>query len=60
MRRIDVKEKARTRELRVLQQWKEEDIFQKSIANREGNPPFVFYEGPPTDAPYWACAWSGH
>lgn len=48
MRRIDVKEKARTRELRVLQQWKEQDTFRKSVENREGKPSFVFYEGPPT------------
>ncbi|MEF2248734.1 MULTISPECIES: isoleucine--tRNA ligase [unclassified Paenibacillus] len=48
MRRVDVKEPARSRELRVLQQWKEQDTFKQSIANREGKPNFVFYEGPPT------------
>ncbi|WP_068776778.1 isoleucine--tRNA ligase [Paenibacillus sp. FJAT-26967] len=48
MRQVDVKEKARMRELRVLQQWKENDTFRKSIENREGKPNFVFYEGPPT------------
>ncbi|WP_442603168.1 isoleucine--tRNA ligase [Paenibacillus sp. KN14-4R] len=48
MRKVDVKEKARTRELRVLQQWKQEDTFRKSIDNRAGKPNFVFYEGPPT------------
>jgi isoleucyl-tRNA synthetase len=48
MRKVDVKEKARTRELRVLEQWKQNDTFRKSIENREGNPNFVFYEGPPT------------
>ncbi|HEY0828264.1 MAG TPA: isoleucine--tRNA ligase, partial [Bacilli bacterium] len=48
MRKIDVKEKARTRELRILEQWKEQDTFRKSIESREGKPSFVFYEGPPT------------
>ncbi len=28
--------------------WKEADIFEKSIESREGNPHFVFYEGPPS------------
>ncbi|MGO4498379.1 isoleucine--tRNA ligase [Paenibacillus sp. 2RAB27] len=48
MRKVDVKEKARSRELRVLEQWKQNDTFRKSIENREGQPNFVFYEGPPT------------
>ncbi|MBB6673202.1 isoleucine--tRNA ligase [Cohnella nanjingensis] len=48
MRRVDVKEKARSRELRVLEQWKKEDTFRRSIENRAGRPNFVFYEGPPT------------
>ncbi|WP_138751903.1 isoleucine--tRNA ligase [Paenibacillus sinopodophylli] len=48
MQRVDVKERARTREMRVLNQWKTEDTFKKSISNREGKPNFVFYEGPPT------------
>ncbi len=32
----------------VLAGWKSEDIFKKSLKNREGSPEFVFYEGPPT------------
>ncbi|MGG4141719.1 isoleucine--tRNA ligase [Paenibacillus algorifonticola] len=48
MQRVDVKEKARSRELRVLKQWADNDTFKKSIENREGKPNFVFYEGPPT------------
>ncbi len=48
MRKVDVKEKARDRELRVLNQWKQDDTFRKSIDNRVGKPNFVFYEGPPT------------
>ncbi|MFD0695592.1 isoleucine--tRNA ligase [Paenibacillus sp. GCM10027628] len=48
MRKVDVKEKARTRELRVLEQWRRSDTFRQSIENRKGGPNFVFYEGPPT------------
>ncbi|MDR6551826.1 isoleucine--tRNA ligase [Paenibacillus qinlingensis] len=48
MRKVDVKEMARNRELRVLEQWKRNDTFRKSIENRENKPNFVFYEGPPT------------
>ncbi|WP_426454354.1 isoleucine--tRNA ligase [Paenibacillus sp. S-38] len=48
MRQVDVKEKARTRELRILEQWKQRGTFQSSIDNRLGRPNFVFYEGPPT------------
>ncbi len=32
----------------VLDFWKDEQIFEKSIAIREGNEPFVFFEGPPS------------
>ncbi|MEH0157242.1 isoleucine--tRNA ligase [Limibacter armeniacum] len=32
----------------VRQFWETNDIFQKSITSREGNPSFVFYEGPPS------------
>ena len=32
----------------VLEQWKEHDVFHKSISERSGYPPFVFYEGPPS------------
>jgi isoleucyl-tRNA synthetase len=32
----------------VLDLWKREEIFRKSVDTREGNPPFVFYEGPPS------------
>lgn len=28
--------------------WKENDIFDKSLTQRAGDPEFVFYEGPPT------------
>lgn len=32
----------------ILSFWEENDIFDKSLKNREGNKPFVFYEGPPS------------
>jgi isoleucyl-tRNA synthetase len=35
-------------EQRVLERWRERDVFHESIRRREGAPPFVFYEGPPT------------
>lgn len=35
-------------EQEILAYWKEEGIFEKSISSREGNPSFVFYEGPPS------------
>ncbi len=28
--------------------WKAHQVFEKSLKNREGNTPFVFYEGPPS------------
>ena len=35
-------------EEQVLARWRERDVFRASVRNREGGPPFVFYEGPPT------------
>lgn len=32
----------------VLAEWKKDDIFHKSIDEREGCPQFVFFEGPPS------------
>ena len=32
----------------VLDFWKENNIFEKSVSTREGNPLFVFFEGPPS------------
>ncbi|GAB2625434.1 isoleucine--tRNA ligase [Belliella aquatica] len=32
----------------VLQYWKENDIFNKSVVNREGAETFTFFEGPPS------------
>ncbi len=33
---------------KVLADWEAKQIFDKSVATREGNPPFVFTEGPPS------------
>lgn len=33
---------------KMLSLWKEQDVFHKSVALREGKPSFVFYEGPPS------------
>lgn len=32
----------------VLDKWKQQDIFHKSIDEREGAPQFIFFEGPPS------------
>ena len=32
----------------ILDYWNTENIFEKSISSREGNKPFVFFEGPPS------------
>lgn len=32
----------------VLKEWKQDDTFHKSMTTREGNPSFVFFEGPPS------------
>ncbi|HJF31982.1 MAG TPA: isoleucine--tRNA ligase [Sporosarcina psychrophila] len=42
------KETVQQREQRIQQQWRQRRIFGQSIEMREGNPSFVFYEGPPT------------
>ena len=35
-------------ELDVLEYWKENSIYQRSLKQRQDAPAFVFYEGPPT------------
>ena len=32
----------------ILRFWQENDVFKRSVAQREGGPRYVFYEGPPT------------
>jgi len=36
------------REKEVLEFWKKNNIFEKSIESREGGPTYTFYDGPPT------------
>ncbi|KAB2826866.1 MAG: class I tRNA ligase family protein, partial [Paludibacter sp.] len=33
---------------KMLSHWKEHELFRKSVEMREGQPTFVFYEGPPS------------
>ena len=33
---------------KIKQFWKDQDIFNKSVTTREGNEPFIFFEGPPS------------
>jgi isoleucyl-tRNA synthetase len=35
-------------ERELLELWREENLFAKTVAAREGSEPFVFFEGPPT------------
>jgi isoleucyl-tRNA synthetase len=35
-------------EQRVLERWRERDVFAESVRRRDGAQPWVFYEGPPT------------
>lgn len=32
----------------VLDWWQDQNIFERSIEERDGQPTFTFYEGPPT------------
>jgi isoleucyl-tRNA synthetase len=32
----------------LLARWREEKLFEQTLAGREGGPSFVFFEGPPT------------
>ena len=36
------------REKKVIDFWKQNDIFQKTLKNTEGKPEYTFYDGPPT------------
>ncbi|MFN8163759.1 MAG: isoleucine--tRNA ligase [Solirubrobacterales bacterium] len=45
---VDPKQSFPALEERVLARWREEDVFARSLANREGAEVWSFYEGPPT------------
>ncbi len=32
----------------ILQEWKREDLFRRSVSERRGNSSFIFFEGPPS------------
>ncbi len=36
------------REMEIMDFWKERNIYEKSLKNRQDSPRFVFFEGPPT------------
>src|SRR5437899_2155413 len=33
---------------KILQRWRDQDVFQRSMRERAGGPEYVFFEGPPT------------
>jgi isoleucyl-tRNA synthetase len=35
-------------ERELIERWREEGLFARTVAAHEGNEPFVFFEGPPT------------
>ncbi len=47
-RAVDADQSFPELELRVLDRWRERDVFRESLRRRRGAPPWVFYEGPPT------------
>jgi isoleucyl-tRNA synthetase len=47
-RTVDPQQSFPALEEEVLRRWRERDVFRESLRRREGAPPFVFYEGPPT------------
>jgi isoleucyl-tRNA synthetase len=47
-RPVDPKQSFPALEERVLERWRERDVFHRSLAQREGAPTWSFYEGPPT------------
>jgi isoleucyl-tRNA synthetase len=45
---VDPKQSFPELEERVLRRWRDDDVFERSLANREGAEVWSFYEGPPT------------
>ncbi|HEX3240100.1 MAG TPA: isoleucine--tRNA ligase [Solirubrobacterales bacterium] len=45
---VDPKQSFPDLEQRVLERWREGEVFERSLANREGAEVWSFYEGPPT------------
>src|ERR1700710_633151 len=46
-RPVDPQQSFPALEQRVLERWRERDVFRESLRRREGAPPWVFWEGPP-------------
>ena len=46
--KVNVNESSIDREKKVLQFWKDNDVFRQSLALRADAPVFTFYDGPPT------------
>ncbi len=47
-RPVDTRQSFPELEQRVLERWRERDVFHRSLSRREGAPIWSFYEGPPT------------
>jgi isoleucyl-tRNA synthetase len=47
-RPVDPQQSFPALEEQVLERWRERDVFRESLRRREGAPPWVFWEGPPT------------
>jgi isoleucyl-tRNA synthetase len=47
-RPVDPKQSFPELEQRILERWRDRDVFARSLAQREGSPVWSFYEGPPT------------
>src|SRR4051794_10171290 len=47
-RAVDPKQSFPELEERILERWRERDVFHRSLAQREDAPVWSFYEGPPT------------
>ncbi len=47
-RPVDPKQSFPALEERILERWRERDVFRRSLENRESAPLWGFYEGPPT------------
>ncbi|HZA89789.1 MAG TPA: isoleucine--tRNA ligase [Solirubrobacterales bacterium] len=47
-RPVDPKQSFPELEERILERWRESDVFHRSLARRESAPVWSFYEGPPT------------
>ena len=47
-KQVDKNLNFKDREIKVLEFWKQNKIFEKSVAQSEGKPAYTFYDGPPT------------